>query len=193
MQAMAQGIYESVDEHIRSRIGQAEYLGELFWAEYPHRTARRRTRHLWTPKNILSIFPKVSFRHKLAANLYVNSGVFHGAGCGLRGARSRDRRSPLSEAPELVRLTIPRRVYTQAHMDVVAEAVLAAYEKREEAVVWRWFGEPEYLRFFQARFRPSPRYRMGWAAQRAGKAFGSIGGPEAPIVPVPRVSMRREE
>jgi tyrosine phenol-lyase len=53
---------------------------------------------------------------------------------------------------ELVRLTLPRRVYTQAHMDVVAESVLAVYEKREQARGLRFVYEPKYLRFFQARF-----------------------------------------
>ena len=55
---------------------------------------------------------------------------------------------------ELVRLAIPRRVYTQAHMDVVAEAVLRVYERRESIKGLRMSYEPEYLRFFQARFEP---------------------------------------
>ena len=53
---------------------------------------------------------------------------------------------------ELVRLTIPRRVYTQAHMDVTAEAVKAVYDHREQATGLKMVYEPEYLRFFQARF-----------------------------------------
>ena len=53
---------------------------------------------------------------------------------------------------ELVRLTIPRRVYTQAHMDVVAESVEAVYEKRSEITGLKFVYEPEYLRFFQSRF-----------------------------------------
>jgi tyrosine phenol-lyase len=53
---------------------------------------------------------------------------------------------------ELVRLTIPRRVYTQAHMDVASESVLAVYEKRNEAHGLKMIYEPKYLRFFQARF-----------------------------------------
>ena len=55
-------------------------------------------------------------------------------------------------ALELVRLTIPRRVYTQAHMDVVAEAVKAVYEVRERTNGLQLVYEPKYLRFFQARF-----------------------------------------
>jgi tyrosine phenol-lyase len=55
---------------------------------------------------------------------------------------------------ELTRLTIPRRVYTQAHMDVVAESVKAVWDARESATGLRMVYEPKYLRFFQARFEP---------------------------------------
>lgn len=55
---------------------------------------------------------------------------------------------------ELVRLTVPRRVYTQAHMDVTAESVAAVYETRERVHGLRFTYEPETLRFFQARFEP---------------------------------------
>ena len=55
---------------------------------------------------------------------------------------------------ELVRLTIPRRVYTQAHMDVTAESVIEIYEQRESISGLRFTYEPEELRFFQARFDP---------------------------------------
>jgi tyrosine phenol-lyase len=57
-------------------------------------------------------------------------------------------------ALELVRLTIPRRVYTQAHMDVVTEAVVDVYRRRDSIRGLRMVYEPEYLRFFQARFEP---------------------------------------
>jgi tyrosine phenol-lyase len=53
---------------------------------------------------------------------------------------------------ELVRLTIPRRVYTQAHMDVTAESVATVYDQRQRASGLRMVYEPKYLRFFQARF-----------------------------------------
>jgi tyrosine phenol-lyase len=53
---------------------------------------------------------------------------------------------------ELVRLTIPRRVYTQSHMDVVAESVERVFENRENIFGLKMTFEPKYLRFFQARF-----------------------------------------
>jgi tyrosine phenol-lyase len=53
---------------------------------------------------------------------------------------------------ELVRLTIPRRVYTQAHMDLTAEAVEEVYHNRDRLRGLKMIYEPKYLRFFQARF-----------------------------------------
>ncbi len=53
---------------------------------------------------------------------------------------------------ELVRLTIPRRVYTQAHMDVVAESVSSVYQNSQKPKGLKMVYEPEFLRFFQARF-----------------------------------------
>ena len=52
---------------------------------------------------------------------------------------------------ELVRLTIPRRVYTDRHMDVVAESVLRLFEHRDEIHGLRMVYEPPSLRFFTAR------------------------------------------
>lgn len=55
---------------------------------------------------------------------------------------------------ELVRFTIPRRVYTQAHMDVIAESTARVYERRSQIKGLKMIYEPKYLRFFQARFEP---------------------------------------
>ena len=55
---------------------------------------------------------------------------------------------------ELVRLAIPRRVYTQAHMDVTAEAVVELLDNPEAVQGLQFTYEPETLRFFQARFEP---------------------------------------
>ena len=83
----------------------------------------------------------------LAAQLYLDSGV-RGMERGIvsagRDPESGDHRYP---ALELTRLAIPRRVYTQAHMDVVAEAVKAVYEAREQTRGLKMVYEPQYLPF----------------------------------------------
>ena len=70
------------------------------------------------------------------------------AGAG-RDPESGEHRYP---ALELTRLAIPRRVYTQAHTDVVAESVKAVHDRRERVKGFKMVYEPTYLRFFQARF-----------------------------------------
>ena len=59
-----------------------------------------------------------------------------------------------SAALELVRLTIPRRVYTNDHMRAVAEGIIRLYQRRDEIRGLRFVYEPARLRFFQARFEP---------------------------------------
>jgi tyrosine phenol-lyase len=90
----------------------------------------------------------------LAAELYLDSGV-RAMERGIVSA-GRDVETGRHHYPrlELVRLTIPRRVYTQAHMDVVAESVAAVCGRSDKPRGLEMVFEPECLRFFQARFRP---------------------------------------
>lgn len=157
MEAMAQGIREMIDDdYIAHRVGQVRYLGrQLLDAGVPIVTpigghaifldARRFLPHVDQEK-----FPAQA----IAAALYEDSGV-----------RSMERgivsagRDPLTfrnRTPklELVRLTIPRRVYTDRHMDVVAESVIRLYEHRDRIKGLRMVYEPPSLRFFTARFEP---------------------------------------
>lgn len=156
MEAMAIGIEESVQEdYIRSRIGQVHYLGrKLIDAGVP--VVRPLGGHavFLDAAAILSHLPREQFpAQALAAALYLESGIRgmeRGAVSAGRGPDGRNRFPAL----ELVRLTIPRRVYTQAHMDVTAESVQAVHEARDGVAGLRFTFEPEYLRFFQARFTP---------------------------------------
>jgi tyrosine phenol-lyase len=155
MEAMARGIEESVhDDHIRARVGQVEYLGQhlIDWGVPVVRPIGGHAVFL-DARAIYEHIPQDEFpAQALAANLYIDSGVRsmeRGIVSAGRDPKTGDNRHPRLE---LVRLTIPRRVYTQAHMDVVAESAWTVYEKREQACGLKFAYEPKYLRFFQARF-----------------------------------------
>ena len=55
---------------------------------------------------------------------------------------------------ELVRLAIPRRVYTQSHIDYVVEAILQIWERRNEVSGYRFLEQAAVLRHFTAKFEP---------------------------------------
>jgi len=57
---------------------------------------------------------------------------------------------------ELLRLAIPRRVYTQSHIDYLVEAILEVNERRERIRGFEIVEQPQFLRHFTARFRPVP-------------------------------------
>ena len=90
----------------------------------------------------------------LAAQIFLESGT-RTMERGIVSA-GRDPRTGHEHAPalELVRLTFPRRVYTQAHCDVVVEAIHDVWQRRAGVPGLRMTYEPKYLRFFQARFEP---------------------------------------
>ena len=90
----------------------------------------------------------------LAAALYVASGIRAMERGAVSAGRDHDTGQNIFPKLELVRLTLPRRVYTQAHMDVVAESVENLFEARERVSGLRFVYEPEHLRFFQTRFEP---------------------------------------
>ena len=157
MEAMALGLREAVmEEHQSARIGQVHYLGQkLMDSGVP----------IVTPMGSHAIFIDVKAflphvdqdaypAQALAAELFLEAGIRTmergNVSAGRDPQTGQNRRPPL----ELVRLTLPRRVYTQAHMDVVAESVYNVYQRRKEIRGLNMVHEPEYLRFFQARFEP---------------------------------------
>jgi tyrosine phenol-lyase len=155
MEAMARGIVECVeDDHIRARVGQVEYLGQHFidWGIPIVKPIGGHAVFL-DARAIYSHIPQAQYpAQALTANIYLDSGVRsmeRGVVSAGRDLKTGEERFP---SLELVRLTIPRRVYTQAHMDVVAESVLAVYEQRAKARGLKMTYEPRYLRFFQAKF-----------------------------------------
>jgi len=155
LEALAQGMREMVeDAYIASRVRQVEYLGEkLISAGVPIMLPIGGHAVFLDATNFLPHIPQDHFpAQTLAAALYVDSGV-RAMERGMVSA-GRDPRTGENNRPklELVRLTIPRRVYTNLHMDVVAESCIELYENRHKINGLTMTYEPDSLRFFQARF-----------------------------------------
>ena len=155
MEAMAVGLKESVQfEYIEHRVKQVRYLGDkLRAAGVP----------IVEPSGGHAIFldvrrfcPHIPQEHfpaqSLAASLYVESGV-RAMERGIVSA-GRDKDTGENHRPKLetVRLTIPRRAYTYRHLDVVADAVINLYNRKEQIRGLKFVYEPRQLRFFTARF-----------------------------------------
>ncbi len=154
MEAMAIGIKESVgDEHIKARIGQVIYLGEKMM-HYGVPIVQPIGGHgiFVDAKKFLPHIPQDQFpAQTLAAEMYLDSGV-RTMERGVVSAGRKPNGENYYPKLELVRFTIPRRVYTQAHMDVIAESAARVYERRDAIKGMKMVYEPKYLRFFQARF-----------------------------------------
>jgi len=146
---------EACEDHVMAhRIAQAEYLGnKLIDAGIPvvqpigghgvFLDARRFYPHIPQEQYVAQA---------LANDLYVHSGVRSMERGMVSAGRCKETGKEFFPKLETVRLTIPRRVYTQSHFDVVAEAVIDLYKNREQARGLKMVFEPKYLRFFQARF-----------------------------------------
>lgn len=155
MEAMAIGLREAMQyEYIEHRVKQVCYLGDkLREAGVPiveptggHAVfldARRFCPHLTQDQ-----FPAQS----LAASIYMETGVRSMERGIVSAGRSKETGENHRPKLETVRLTIPRRVYTYAHMDVVADGIIKLYQHKEDIRGLRFIYEPKQLRFFTARF-----------------------------------------
>lgn len=158
MEAMAVGMHEMVDDaYIRHRILQVRSLGErLLAAAIP--VVRPIGGHgvfldarAFLPHLEQEMLPA----QVLAAALYVDSGVRameRGVVSAGRDPETGENRHPKLE---LVRLTVPRRVYTESQMELVADSVVRLHGRRHEIPGLRFVHEPRRLRFFTARFEPT--------------------------------------
>ncbi len=157
LEAIAQGLREVVDEdYLRYRIRSTAYLGEaLDGGRRPGRQAVRRARGL--PRR-----PRPPPAHPAArstrARRSPSRSTSRAASAAARSARSCSgatrtaRETPA--AMDLVRLAIPRRTYTQSHIDYVIEVVHAVAARAAELRGYRIADEPAALRHFTARFEP---------------------------------------
>ncbi|EMX8913896.1 tyrosine phenol-lyase [Citrobacter koseri] len=155
MEAMAIGLRESMQfEYIEHRVKQVRYLGDkLKAAGVPivepvggHAVfldARRFCEHLTQDQ-----FPAQS----LSASIYMETGVRSMERGIISAGRNKETGDHHRPKLETVRLTIPRRVYTYAHMDVVADGIIKLYKHKEDIRGLKFIYEPKQLRFFTARF-----------------------------------------
>jgi len=154
MEAIAIGIAESLDDnHQHARVGQVEYLGHKMM-EYGIPIVKPIGGHgifvdakAFLPHLTQDQYPAQT----LAAELFIDSGV-RTMERGIVSAGRKANGENYYPKLELVRFTIPRRVYTQAHMDVIAESAAAVYQRRSSIKGLKMIYEPKYLRFFQAKF-----------------------------------------
>jgi len=157
MEALARGIHESVeDDHIAARIGQVIYLGEKIAGEgIPIIQPVGGHAVFLNAGAFLSHLDQEEFpAQKLAAEIYLEAGIRSMERGIVSAGRNRETGENIRVGLELVRLTIPRRVYTQAHMDVTAETIWEVWDRRDSIGGLEMVHEPQYLRFFQARFQP---------------------------------------
>ncbi len=157
LEAMAIGISESVqDDHIKARVGQVFYLGKKLMKKGIPIVKPVGTHGVFLDASkFLPHLPQDQFpAQTLAAELYLESGIRAMERGVVSAGRNKETGEHNYPKLELVRLTIPRRVYTQAHMDVIVEAVSNVYKRRDSIRGLNMVYEPKYLRFFQARFEP---------------------------------------
>ncbi|MEW6367078.1 MAG: tryptophanase [Acidobacteriota bacterium] len=155
--AMALGVKEMLDDrYIRSRVEQAAYLGGRLLHEGvpivmpPGSHAIFIDARRFLPHIDQDEYPA----QRLAAEIYIETGVRVME----RGnvSKGRDAQTGKNYRPslELVRLTIPRRVYSEDHLRATADGIIRLYERRHTIKGLRFVYEPPHLRFFQGRFAP---------------------------------------
>jgi tryptophanase len=154
LEAIARGLEEVVQEtYLRYRIRSIEYLAEKLTAGGVPIVQPAGGHAVYIDaRAMLPHIPPLQYPGVALANaLYLEAGIR----CCEIGTFMFGRQADGSEkaaAMDLVRLAIPRRLYTQSHIDFVAEAVLKVAARREELVPYRVVSEPKMLRHFTARF-----------------------------------------
>ncbi|MCP4201707.1 MAG: tryptophanase [bacterium] len=155
--AIAVGVDEMLDDrYIRARVRQTAALGRmLLEAGVPIVTPPGSHAIFLDAKRFLAHIDQDEYpAQRLAGEIYVETGVRAMERGNVSKGRNPDTGENCRPALELVRLTLPRRVYTRDHMRAVADGIIRLYRRRDEIGGLRFVYEPEKLRFFQGRFEP---------------------------------------
>jgi tryptophanase len=149
LEAIAVGLQESLDEdYLRYRIASTAYLGNhIAAAGVPIVQPPGGHAIYLDAKAFLSHIPQEQFPGvALAAELYLEGGI--------RSVEIGSLMFAAAAKMELVRLAIPRRVYTQSHIDYVVEIILRVFERRAQIKGLRLTYEAPFLRHFTAHLEP---------------------------------------
>jgi tyrosine phenol-lyase len=155
--AIAVGVEEMLDDrYIRARVRQTAALGQMLLdAGVPIVTPPGSHAIFLDAKRFLPHLDQDEYpAQRLAGEIYVETGVRAMERGNVSKGRDPETGENYRPPLELVRLTIPRRVYTRDHMRAVADGIIRLYQKRDEIQGLRFVYEPDKLRFFQGRFEP---------------------------------------
>jgi len=158
LDAIAVGLHEGLDEgYLSYRLGQTAYLGEKL-IEHGIPIVEPVGGHAvyLDAGRLLPHIPQAEFpAHSLSIELYIEGGIrCVEIGSVMFAHLDPDTGEMIFPKLELVRLALPRRMYTQSHLDYVAETVVQIASRRDQIHGYRFAYAPELLRHFTARFEP---------------------------------------